>query len=136
MVVPLVIAGAIVGSAVVSAIAQMYTTYKSTGEYDKAYNYTNAFYNGASAENERYFEDYIRKHHISNRDIRYPYRTGYNFDMSKVLTSNAGLNANSYNRYNSIVQGGSRVVGAGASGYRIAGIGPYRGKPITDVMYG
>lgn len=135
MPVPMVIAGAVIGSAVVSALSNIYQTKKTSDVYDKAYNYNYGFQTGAYSENQRYFEDYIRRHHLGGRTIKYPYRTGYLYDMSKMYTAIAGLNANKVNRMMSYVNGANNIVrGVSMSTLYNNTYVPKQTKPST--MYG
>lgn len=55
----------------------------------KASDYTERFYNGYRRENFRYWQDYIKSHHLQNRVYRYPYRTGYYYNLSSVYSARA-----------------------------------------------
>lgn len=53
----------------------------------KAADYQTRFYNGSYRENRRFWADYIRTHHLEHRRIRYPYRTGYNYNLSPLYSA-------------------------------------------------
>lgn len=108
------IAGMILASVLMSSIGNIYTTDRSTKAHDKQYRWIESYQNGAFEENARYFNDYMVKHHIANRAIKYPYRAGYNYDLSKLYGAQAGLYSNALYRANSGLQ-------AGASAGRSAG---------------
>lgn len=79
-------AGALVGTTLVGGLVS-YSNYKAT---KRATDYTEAYYNGAYRENLKYWSDYRRAHHWSrNREIRYPYRTGYEYNLSGMYNAGA-----------------------------------------------
>lgn len=124
-------------SELVSSGFNIYSTNETTSANDRYQNYVNAFYNGAMRENERYWANYIHKHHLDSRQILYPYRTGYNFDASKIYSSDSAMVGNQYNRAGSYVNGGTRVIKSGAFGYGVSMRDRYvPGKKNIDVMYG
>lgn len=63
-----------------------YSNYRAT---KRATDYQEAFYNGYNEENKYFWYRYRKIHHILDRPIRYPYRTGYNYNMSAL--QNAGV---------------------------------------------
>lgn len=79
-------AGALVGTTIVGGLVS-YSNYKSTKQ---ATDYAQDFYNGSYKENLRFWSDYRRAHHWNpRREIRYPYRTGYNYNLQGMY--NAGV---------------------------------------------
>lgn len=105
MPVPLVVAGALLAASAIGAAWNIYQTDQTTKLQDKTYTYTRDFQRGYYDENSRFWNDYIRLHHLENRKIMYPYRTGYNYDLSKMYTADRNLDINSLNRTGSIVRG-------------------------------
>lgn len=78
-----------VSPAMVGLVAgQSVLGYVTARRYDRAVResnrYLEGYYNGAYHENRRFWNDYIRAHHLGNRKIRYPYRTGYYYNMSAL----------------------------------------------------
>lgn len=120
MVAPL-LAGLVVAAAlgkIIGAGASIYQTYKSTEESDKANRYVQQYTSGYRDENERFWQQYIARHHLENREILYPYRTGYNYNLASLYSSQAALRNNELSRNMSwfnLVRAGSSV---GPSLYR------------------
>lgn len=113
-----------------SAAAGVYTAARYKKYADRLSNYQEQFYGGYYRENKRYFDRYRRIHHIEHRPIRYPYRTGYNYDLSRL--QNAGLRKVS--AQNSVWNSGSRAVGI--FGFYRSPV-TYRMNPsYTDIMFG
>lgn len=102
---PLIAVAAIASSALINGAWNAYQTHQSTYASDKAYAFRSSYELGASLENRRFWSDYIRRHHLEGREILYPYRTGYNYDLSKMYTADAALVNNRLNRTGSIVTG-------------------------------
>ena len=139
MVLPLVLAGAMVAMTAIEALYNVYSTQKTTEASDAQARYQQTFYGGAQLENRAYFDRYIRMHHLQNRKILYPYRTGMNFNASQLYGSNSQLVKNEYSRYGSYVHGGASTGRAGIIGYGAGGFANrYHGssKPVPDYMYG
>lgn len=120
MVVPL-LAGLVVASAIgklIGAGASIYQTYESTKESDKANRYVEGYSSGYRDENERYWQQYIARHHLGNREVVYPYRTGYNYNLASLYSSQAAQRNNELARNMSwfnLVRTGSSI---GPSLYR------------------
>lgn len=115
---PLVIAAAAMGAAsLIQNGWNIYSTYKRTSGYDRAYNYTLDYHKGYNAENTRYWENYIRRHHLDRRTVLYPYRTGMNYDLSRMYSAEANINANKYARYDAWMKLATGGMKAGASLY-------------------
>lgn len=134
MPVPLVALAAIGIGAAMSAW-QIYQTDETTKANDKVLDYTNEFYSGAENENSRFWQEYIRRHHLEKRSIMYPYRTGYNFNRSSLLSSEAGLYSNSLSRQGSYVYGVGRTSIGGLYAYRSPQYQPPN-RPVPMTMYG
>lgn len=134
MPVPLVALAAIGVSAAMSAW-QIYQTNQSTKVNDKTLEYVNDFYSGAERENTQFWQDYIRRHHLEGRQVLYPYRTGFNYNRSPMLSSEAGLYSNSLARQGSYLNAAGRLTLNGLLAYsRPNG---YGFRPMApDVMYG
>lgn len=112
-----------------SAAAGLFTAARYKRYADRLSNYQQEFYGNYAAENVRYWDRYRRLHHIQHRPVRYPYRTGYNYDLSRL--QNAGLRKVS--AQNSVWNSGARAVGI--FGFYRAPIG-YRATPnYTDIMF-
>lgn len=113
-----------------SAGVGLYTAHRYSRAVNRVSDYQTRFYGGAYAENRRFFERYRRLHHIQHRAIRYPYRTGYTYNLSQL--QNAGLRKMS--AQNSVWNSGARV--GGIFGFYAPTRG-YRGNPnYVDVMFG
>lgn len=109
---PFLIAAAMLTSALIDGAWNIYQTDQVTKEQDKAYNQISTYQKGYYDENTRYFSEYIRRHHLEGREIVYPYRTGFNYDLSKMYSADANLVNNSLNRTGSYVRaltGGARA---------------------------
>lgn len=129
-----IIAVAIGAAAAASAGWNIYQTHKSTEKSDEILDYTGEFYRGHYQENTNFWQEYIRRHHLQNRSIKYPYRTGYNFNRASIMSADAGLYNNELNRYGSYFRAGSTALGL-AGLYRPSNT--YKSNPnYTDVMYG
>lgn len=70
--------------------------------------YSRAFY----AENDRFWNDYIRAHHLEGREIKYPYRTGFIPDKTRLYTSESQLQNNVVARSRSLGSLGSSIARA------------------------
>lgn len=141
MVIPLIpiLLGAMIGTQVQSTAVDLYNNNRVQQASDLTAQFQRDFYQGSFNENTRFWNDYIRRHHLSDRAIRYPYRTGYNFnltglyDAERIFTSNDALRLGSY------FTGASRIANAGGFSYYMYHRLPYRGSPPnarTDMMYG
>lgn len=138
MVAPLVLAGIFLAAAAIDSMYNVYSSHESKNAANKANSYIADYTNGAMAENSRYFEDYIRKHHLSGRDIKYPYRTGMNYNASALYGAEYSNRLADLNLYGSYVHGGTSIARAGAGGYYMANrmYRPGKNSNINDVMYG
>lgn len=96
----------------------VYQTNQSTKMSDSYNKYLGDFYGGKIAENDAYFDRYIKAHHINPNNVRFPFRAGMIFDESKLYSSDMAL----YN--NQLARTGSYVHGATSLG-RSAGYGYY-----------
>ena len=67
--------------------------------------YSRAFY----SENDRFWNDYIRAHHLEGREIKYPYRTGFIPDKTRLYTSNSQLQNNVVARSRSLGNLGASI---------------------------
>lgn len=121
-----VIAAAVAAPAVVAAVSALvegiwniYATEETTSNNDRVADYNVQYQTGALYENEKYFDRYIRAHHIQNREIMFPYRTGYNYNLGSLYSNEAALSNNAIARQGSWVTAFTR----GARGFsRIAGL--------------
>lgn len=107
----------------IGAGASIYETYKSTENSDKVNKYVQNYSSGYREENERFWNQYIARHHLQNREILYPYRTGYNYNLANLYASESALGNNELSRNMSwfnLVRAGTSV---GPTLYR--GIGGY-----------
>lgn len=125
---------ALVAISAVQAGYNIYSTDRTTKASDAYNSYLSQFYGGKASETQRFFEDYIRKHHLQGREIRYPYRSGLVADYSKVLGAASSSAANRYGRYGSYVNGAASVAKSGIYGYGMMGYAA--NKNFTDIMYG
>lgn len=82
----------------ISAGASIYETYQKTENSDEVNRYVQNYSSGYREENERFWQQYIARHHLQNREILYPYRTGYNYNLADLYSSNAALNNNQLSR--------------------------------------
>lgn len=92
-------------ASIIDWIWSVYSTQQSTAASDRALEYTKNYVSGAYRENTRYWDDYVKRHHLEKREIMYPYRTGFNYDLSKVYTSDARLVSNDMARTGTYVYG-------------------------------
>lgn len=121
MVAPAVALGVImVLSSLVSAGFDIYSTNETKKASDRALDFSNAFYSGAWVENDRFWKNYIHKHHLEGRQILYPYRSGFNYDANRLYNAQSNLVANDYARMRSVVGGATHVINSGAYGYGVA----------------
>ena len=115
MVAPLVALGvAYLGLTVAQSLYNVYNTDRSTKLSDDYYNYTSDYNLGAMYENQNYWQNYLKAHHIQNRDIKYPYRTGYYYNASTLYSARAGFETNNYARQSAWVTGGINAARSGA----------------------
>lgn len=99
----LILAILMLGLTAGESVYNVYNTNEATkisDEYNKA---MGAFYGGQFAENTAFWDRYIRAHHIENRNIMFPYRTGYNFNKSQLLQSMNMLDFNNLSRNAAVV---------------------------------
>lgn len=122
MPIPVALAGLILASAigrVISTGAGIYQTYETTKNADEVNEYGVKYGQGYYDENTRFWRDYIQRHHIGGREIRYPFRTGYEYNLSALYGAQASLRNNELNRNMSWFRLlGSGGVGQGPSFYR------------------
>lgn len=122
MALPVALAGLIVAGAlgrIASTMAGIYQTQETTRNADFVNNYGVNYGNGYWNENARYWDDYIRRHHLGSREIKYPYRTGYEYNLSGLYSAQMSLRNNEINRNLSwfrLLGGGG--IGQGPSLYR------------------
>lgn len=125
MALPVVLAGLIVASAlgkIIGTGASIYGTYESTKNTDVVNEYMKNYGMGYYEENNRFWNDYIQRHHLGGRTIKYPYRLGMEYNLSSVYGAEASLKNNELSRNLSwfrLLGGGG--LGQGPSLYR--GIG-------------
>lgn len=117
MVAPLVVPALFLLSSLIMGGIDIYSSMQTTSANDRVQNYVNDFYSGAQLENKKYFDDYIRRHHLTEREIKYPYRVGMNFDASKIYSSGSNLVSNEYRRIGSIAHGIGNSGNAGIYGF-------------------
>lgn len=122
MALPAVLAGLILAGAigrVISTGVGIYETHETTKNADKVNEYNLEYGKGYYDENTRFWNDYIQRHHLGGRSIRYPYRTGFEYDRSRIYSPEAFLKNNEINRnlswYRLLGSGG---LGQGPSFYR------------------
>lgn len=130
------IVAAMVAMQGVSTAFDIFSTHQTTKASDQAARYTQDFYNGSFTENSRFWQDYIRKHHLEGREIKYPYRTGMNYNMSQLYGSESALTSNRYARYGSYVHGANNMVKSVGYPMMFRGNTYVPKKNYTDVMYG
>lgn len=111
MVVPVALVASLAASTALSTAMQIYGTEKNTRASDLAYQYGSNYELGRMMENERYFKDYLRAHHIEHRAIKYPYRTGYEYNQSRYYQNQSNLLANQTSRQSAYVGGISSLFG-------------------------
>ena len=137
MVAPLVLlAAGMLGTSILSAGWNIYDTTRRSDSAKSIYDYTSNFYQGAYDENNRFFADYLRKHHIEDRKIRYPYRAGYYYNLSGLYNSQYNLKSLEWNKQTSWVNGLLGVGRSGLMGYATSGLGDYyRGGGSVPPIY-
>lgn len=129
-----IIAVAIGAAALSSAGWNIYQTHQSTKKSDEIYEYSRNYQQAFYEENSRFWDDYIKRHHLEKRQIKYPYRTGYNFNRTGIMGADAGLYNDDLSRTGSYFRAGSTALGL-AGLYRAPTT--YRSNPnYTDMMYG
>ena len=114
MPIPLIALGIMAGASAVGALYQAYATDKQTRASDVAYQYSADYSRAFYGENDRFWADYIRLHHLGDREIKYPYRLGMNPDMTKLFMADAHLTGNEWMRRAGYVNGGASAVRGGA----------------------
>lgn len=122
MVLPVALAGLIVAGAIgkiISTGAGIYQTYESTKNADVVNEYGVKYGQGYYEENTRYWNDYVRRHHLQGRQVKYPYRTGYEYNLSGLYSGQMALRNNELSRNMSWFRLlGSGGLGQGPSFYR------------------
>lgn len=78
---PFPVMALLVGAPIVVGGVASYRQYKAQSKITA---YQDEFYRGAYNENKMFWYEYRRRHHILDRPIKYPYRTGYNYDLSAL----------------------------------------------------
>lgn len=133
MVVPVALVATLAASTALSTAMQIYGTEKSTRASDLAYQYSSNYELGRMMENERYFKDYLRAHHIEHRSIKYPYRTGYEYNQSRYYQNKSHLLGNSVNRQSAYVGGISNVLNLYGRAGIVRNLG--RGNNVRSSFY-
>ena len=133
MAVPVALVAFAVASAL-SAVSTIYSTEVNTRSQDAVSQYTSGYELGAMLENERYFKDYLAKHHIADRGIKYPYRTGVNFNQSRYFKAEANIMGNKASRLSAYTRGASSLFGLYGQS-RVMSRGGGR-KPMSSFYYG
>lgn len=122
MALPVALAGLIVAGAIgriISTGISIYQTQETTKNADVANQYMVDYSSGYYDENSRFWNDYIQRHHLGGREIKYPYRSGYNYNLSSLYTGQMALKNNELSRELSwyrLLGGGG--LGQGPSFYR------------------
>lgn len=122
MALPVALAGLIVAGAIgriISTGISIYQTQETTKNADVANQYMVDYSSGYYDENTRFWNDYIQRHHLGGREIKYPYRSGYNYNLSSLYTGQMALKNNELSRELSwyrLLGGGG--LGQGPSFYR------------------
>lgn len=122
MALPIALAGLIVAGAIgriISTSAGIYQTYETTKYADNVNNYGVYYGSKYKQENDRFWDDYVQRHHLERRDVRYPLRSGYEYNLSSLYSSQMALKTNEVNRNMSwfrLLGGGG--LGQGPSIYR------------------
>lgn len=125
MVAPLV-AGAILASALAN-IGLSYSDYKAV---QRQSDYITGYNRDYQIENARFFHDYKVAHHWSDRrEIRYPYRSGYIYNMSNVYGADSRKVSGKNRVYHAMVSGLVPFGFVRSGGYRSNG-------NYASVMYG
>lgn len=117
------IAVAIAASAAISAVQALYNAYstkKSTEAQDNALRYQADYANSFADNTALYASDYISRHHLQGRTIKYPYVTnmvanysGYQSAVARLYANDRARRASYYNAGFS----GTRSALNGYSGY-------------------
>lgn len=128
---PILIALAILGLTAVDSGYNWYATNQTTKASDEYNKYVGEFYGRHLAENQAYFERYIRAHHLQNREIRYPIRTGYEMSLAPLYASESQLLTNQYSRSTSAVHGVTNTGRSALFGYGISAPG-YKMSPRVN----
>lgn len=122
MALPVALAGLIVAGAIgriISTGISIYQTQETTKNADVANQYMVDYSSGYYDENTRFWNDYIQRHHLGGREIKYPYRSGYNYNLSSLYTGQMALKNNELSRdlsWYRLLGGGG--LGQGPSFYR------------------
>lgn len=122
MALPVALAGLIVAGAIgriISTGISIYQTQETTKNADVANQYMVDYSSGYYDENSRFWNDYIQRHHLGGREIKYPYRSGYNYNLSSLYTGQMALKNNELSRdlsWYRLLGGGG--LGQGPSFYR------------------
>lgn len=129
---PVVLAALMLAMTAVDVGYNIYSTNETTKASDVYNRYVGDFYGGAEKENAAYFARYLRAHHLDPKDVKYPFRTGMNFNESQLYAAGARGVSNEYARLSSLMHGATRV-GQSAS------IGAYNStktyRPNTMILY-
>lgn len=98
------------GASAIGAFYQAYATDQSTRASDEYYRYQKDYSSAFYGENDRFWADYIRAHHLGNREIKYPMRLGMYPDMSKLYQAGVHLTGNQWMRRAGYVNAGASAV--------------------------
>lgn len=107
--IPLVLAGLMLAMTAVDVGFNIYSTNQTTKASDMYNKYVEGFYGGSQEENSAYFARYLRAHHLDPADVKFPYRTGMNFNQSQLYAAGSKLVNNEYARYGSYVHGATQL---------------------------
>lgn len=118
--VPLVLAALMLALTAADVGYNVYSTNKTTKASDEVNKYLGEFYGGQLQENMAFWDRYIRAHHLEGRQIRFPYRTGMNFNEKGILNADFGSLYNQYARYGSYVHGATSLGKSAGYGYYFA----------------
>jgi len=99
--------------AAASGVASLYAAKQNYRATRRLVHYQTRYYTGAYRENQKFWEDYVRRHHLENRVLRYPYRRGYYYNLSALY----GANVRAVNSRSGLLTAGYRMM-APASLYR------------------
>lgn len=130
--IPVVLSALMLAMTAVDVGYNIYSTNETTKASDVYNRYVEGFYGSAEKENASYFARYLRAHHLDPKDVKYPFRTGMNFNESQLYSAGVRDVSNQYARIGSYVHGATRL-GQSAS------LGAYNStkpsKPNTMILY-
>lgn len=128
--IPLVIAAVILGLTAVQSGYNIYKTNESTKISDKFNKQMSGFYGASLSENTAYWARYIRAHHLEDRRILYPYRTGKEMNPSSYLSSINSLDLNAIARQSAYVNGALNTGKSAAYGYAAGKMSGVNKEPL------